>query len=324
MLEKKPDTNKFVIKEKFENRYKELLKNRYDEFIKYSLSYIRKAVRTNTLKISVSELKKRLEKNWILTPVPWCKQGFWIKYKAKNKEDERFDIGNTLEHQLGYIYVQEPASMIPPMVLEPKPGELVLDMCSAPGSKASQIAAMMNNKGLLISNDVQGIRLKALGINLQRTGVSNSIITQMSGHKFKKTSFIFDKVLVDAPCSGTGTIRRSLKTLDMWGPNMVRKMASQQKQLIASGFEVLKPGGVMVYSTCTMEPEENEAVTSWLVNKYPDAKIEKIDLNIKRSQAITEFGKEKYDPQVKECLRIWPQDNDTEGFFVAKIKKNLD
>nr|MCK4929818.1 NOL1/NOP2/sun family putative RNA methylase [Nanoarchaeota archaeon] len=309
---------KIEFKEKFIKRYSNLTD--FKEFKKYSLLYIRKSIRVNTLKISINELKKRLQKKWNLEQIPWCKQGFWIDYKLEG-EKKRYDIGNVLEHQLGYIYVQEAASMIPPVVLEPKPGELVLDMCSAPGSKASQIAALMQNKGLLISNDVKGDRLKPLGINLQRTGVSNALITQMPGHKFKKTSLRFDKVLVDAPCSGTGTIRRSYKTLTMWSPNMIKKLASQQKQLIDSGFEVLKPDGVMVYSTCTMEPEENEGVISWLVDKYDDAKIEKIELNIKRSPVILEFGKEKYNEQVKECLRIWPQDNDTEGFFVAKIQK---
>ncbi|MBW2991297.1 NOL1/NOP2/sun family putative RNA methylase [Candidatus Woesearchaeota archaeon] len=311
---------KFVVKEKFEKRYRELLRDRYDEFINYSKKYIRKSIRVNTLKISINELKKRLGKNWELKQVPWCRQGFWIEHKAKDDE-KRYDIGNVLEHQLGYIYVQEAASMIPPVVLEPRPGETVLDMCSAPGSKASQIAAMMQNKGLLIANDVQTGRLKPLGINLQRVGVSNALITQMPGHRFKKTSLRFDKVLVDAPCTGTGTIRRSYKTLTMWSPNMIRKLASQQKQLIASGFEVLKPEGRLVYSTCTMEPEENEEVVSWLLNKYPDAKIEKIKLDINRSPAIAGFGKEKYNSQVKECLRIWPQDNDTEGFFVVNIRK---
>jgi NOL1/NOP2/sun family putative RNA methylase len=316
-----PDNEKFAVKPKFEERYKAILGEGYDDFIKYSTSYIRKSIRVNTLKSSVNEIKKRLEKNWILMPIPWCNEGFWIDYRAEEKDDKRYDIGNLLEHMLGYIYVQDAASMIPPVVLMPEPLELVLDMCSAPGSKASQIAAMMSNTGVLIANDLQGDRLKALGINLQRTGVSNALITQMPGHKFRYAKLKFDKVLVDAPCSGTGTIRRSLKTLNMWGPHMVKKLASQQKQMIASGFEALKPGGVMVYSTCTMEPGEDEGVVSWLLENYPSARIEEIKLNIKRSLAITEFEGEKYNPEIAKCLRIWPQDNDTEGFFVAKISK---
>jgi len=326
-LEVIPDSAKFALKGKFVERYKALLEDRYDEFIKYSMSYIRKSIRINTLKISIEEAKKRIEKNWLLIQVPWCREGFWIDYrideKNKGKEEKRYDIGNVLEHMLGYIYVQDAASMIPPVVLQPEPGDLVLDMCSAPGSKASQMAAMMNNTGVLIANDLQGSRLKALGINLQRTGVSNVLITQMPGHKFRQLTLKFDKVLVDAPCSGTGTIRRSLKTLSMWGVHMVKKMASQQKQLLASGFEALKPGGTIVYSTCTMEPEEDEGVVSWLLSKYSNAKLDEIELNIKRSPAILEFEGEKYSLEVKKCLRIWPQDNDTEGFFVAKVSKKI-
>jgi NOL1/NOP2/sun family putative RNA methylase len=335
-LEVIPDSSKFAVKEKFVERYKALLCDRYNDFIKYSMSYIRKSIRVNTLKVSVEEAKKRLEKNWLLIPVPWCKEGFWIDYRVDEKNEgkgeegseskkeervKRYDIGNVLEHMLGYIYVQDAASMIPPVVLLPEPGELVLDMCSSPGSKASQMAAMMNNTGVLIANDLQGSRLKALGINLQRTGVSNVLITQMPGHRFRQLTLKFDKVLVDAPCSGTGTIRRSLKTLNMWGPHMVKKMAGQQKQLLASGFEALKPGGTIVYSTCTMEPEEDEGVVSWLLSSYPDAKLEEITLNIKRSPAILEFEGGKYNPEVNKCLRIWPQDNDSEGFFVAKMRK---
>ena len=322
-MEQKPDVEKFEIKEKFANRYKAILGERYDEFINISRSYIRKSIRVNTLKSTVDEVRKRLDKNWVLEQIPWCKEGFWIDYRADDKDDKRYDIGNLLEHMLGYIYVQDAASMIPPVVLMPMSGELVLDMCAAPGSKASQMAAMMQNRGVLVANDLQGDRLKALGINLQRTGVSNALITQMHGHRFKNSTIKFDRVLVDAPCSGTGTIRRSLKILAMWGPNMVKKMASQQKQMVASGFESLKPGGTLVYSTCTMEPEEDEGVVSWLLDNYKDAKIEEIKLDIKRSPAITEFSGEKYNPEVSKCLRIWPQDNDSEGFFICKIRKSI-
>jgi NOL1/NOP2/sun family putative RNA methylase len=312
-----PENNIVKPKDAFVERYKEILGKRYDEFIKYSYSYIRKCIRVNTLKISVSDLKKRLS-NWELTPVPWCKEGFWIKYK----DEKRFDIGNTPEHQLGYIYVQDAASMIPPVVLfKNGKSDLVLDIAAAPGSKASQIAQYMNNNGLLIANDSAGMRLKALGINLQRCGMSNTIITHCGGHHFKRLGLEFDKILVDAPCSGTGTIRRSMKTMSMWSPHLVRKMVGVQKQLLESGFNVLKKNGVLVYSTCTMEPEENEGVVSWLLEKYPDAKLDEIKLNIKKSSPILEFDGKKYNREVRKCLRIYHQDNDTEGFFVARIRK---
>ena len=209
------------------------------------------------MKISAKELKKKIEKNWELKQIPWCKEGFWIK----NKHSERRDIGNMIEHSLGYFYVQEAASMIPPIVLEPKPGEIVLDMCASPGSKSSQIAAMMENKGILIANDYKGIRLNPLGINIQKSGLTNCIITLMMGQWFKNIKF--DKILVDAPCSGTGTIRKSFKTLRIWNPNMIRRLAGTQKQLTENAFNNLKENGILVYSTCSLEPEENEGVVDF-------------------------------------------------------------
>jgi NOL1/NOP2/sun family putative RNA methylase len=320
MTEKIPSSGKVAVKEKFEERYRALLCGRYDEFMNYSTSYARKSIRVNTLKITTPELLKRMEHNWRLEQVPWCREGFWIDHKGGG-EEKRYDVGNTPEHILGFIYVQDAASMIPPVVLASQPGETVLDMCAAPGSKTSQIAAMMKNQGALIANDLQGDRLKALGINIQRMGVRNAILTQMQGHRFATTSIKFDRVLVDAPCSGTGTIRKAFINMQMWSPHLVKKLASQQKQLIKAGFESLKPGGVLVYSTCTLEPEENEGVVSSLVENYPGAKVEEIKLDIKRSPAILEFDGVKYDESVSKTLRIWPQDNDTEGFFIARIRK---
>lgn len=313
------------IKEKFEDHYRKLLGEKYELFMKYSSSYMNKAIRVNTLKISVEELKKRLNKRWELKQIPWCKEGFWISYKTNNEADkERFDIGNLIEHNLGYIYVQEASSMIPPVVLDPKPGEQVLDMCSAPGSKASQIAQYMENKGVLVCNDIQGSRLKPLGMNLQRCGVSNTIITMMKSKNFINSfnqGTTYDKILVDAPCSGTGTIRKSLKTLIMWSPSLIERLVKTQKQLIETAFILLKPGGILVYSTCTLEPAENEAVISFLLDRHENAVIEKIDFNGNRTNAIEKFEGLKIRPEVKDCLRIHPYDNNSEGFFVAKIRK---
>lgn len=310
-----PIPQEITFKPAFVERYQQLLGNRYEEFMTYSSSYIRKCIRVNTLKITVPKLVKRLEKKWKLTPVPWCKEGFWIEHIG----EKRFDIGNLVEHQLGYIYVQEAASMIPPVVLSPKPGEMVLDLCAAPGSKTTQIAQYMENEGVLIANDVQGARLKPLGVNVQRMGVTTCIVTQNANRKLAPESF--DCVLVDAPCSGTGTIRRSLKTMMMWSPKLVHRMHCDQRHLLRLGFSLLKKGGTMVYSTCTLEPQENEGTVQWLLDREPSAKVLPIDLDIKRSPAILEFNGKTYDESLKNALRIYPQDNDCEGFFVVKIKK---
>ena len=305
-----------TFKPKFIEHYSKL--TNWEEFKKSSLSFLRRSIRVNTLKISVKELNERLEKNWNLEQIPWCKEGFWIEHAKK----ERRDIGNLIEHSLGYFYTQEAASMIPPIALEPKPIDIVLDIAASPGSKTTQIAQYMENKGILIANDYTYERMKPLSINLQRCGVTNAIITLMEGQWFKKSGIEFDKILVDAPCSGTGTIRKSLKTIGIWNPDMVRRLSITQKQLIETGFNLLKENGTLVYSTCSLEPEENEEVVNFLINKYENAKLEEIKLNLKRSPAIIEFEGKEYNEEIKKCLRIWPQDNDTEGFFIAKIKKS--
>ena len=303
-----PQTVEF--KPAFVERYTKLTD--FDVFKKYSLTYLRKSIRVNTLKIPVDELLERLKGLVTLEPIPWCPEGFWVK-------GQRRDFGNMLEHLIGYFYIQEAASMIPPMVLAPKEDEMILDMCSAPGSKTTQIAQYLKNTGLVIANDVTADRLKSLGFNLQRMGVTNTVITMMPGRLFN--GFEFDRILVDAPCSGIGTIRKSYKTIAMWNPDMVRRLSSTQKQLACTAFDNLKSGGTMVYSTCTTEPEENEGVISHILEKYEGAKVEKISLDIKRSPPVMEFNGKEFNPEVKNCLRIWPQDNDTEGFFVTRIRK---
>jgi NOL1/NOP2/sun family putative RNA methylase len=307
-----PNTETLEFKPKFIERYSALTD--WPVFKEYSLSFLRKSIRVNTLKVDVESLKKRLSDRFDLVQVPWCKEGFWIEHK-----EGRLDVGNTIEHMLGYYYVQEAASMIPPVVLDPQPGDHVLDIAASPGSKTTQLGAMMQNEGVLVANDVTGDRLAALGVNLQRCGVTNVLINQAKGQKIR--GVMFDRILVDAPCSGTGTIRKSLKTVRLWNPNVVKRITGLQKQILANAFSLLKPGGTLVYSTCSLEPEENEGIVSEFLDNHPDAKIEKIELDINRGKPVLEFEGKKYNPAVKHCLRLWPQDNDTEGFFVTKISK---
>jgi|SRR3989344_1809272 len=309
-----PSTETIVFKPAFIERYSQLTD--WELFKQYSLSFLRRSIRINTIHGNIEEIKQSIEaKGWKLEQIPWCKEGFWISHA------ERRDVGHLLEHQLGKIYVQEAASMIPPLILAPKAGDLVLDLCAAPGSKTTQMAAMMENKGFIVANDYKGMRLSSLGINLQRSGLTNVLISLMHGKRFN--GFQFDKILVDAPCSGTGTIRKSLKTIRIWNPHMITKLARQQKELLENAFLNLKAGGELVYSTCSVEPEENEGVVDFLLRKYPEAEIVAVKLQgLKTSPAILEFDGQEYHPSIKDTLRIWPQDNDSEGFFVAKIYKN--
>lgn len=296
------------FKEKFIERYSKLTD--FKKFKEYSTKEQRKSIRINTLKISISEFKKNFE--YGLKQIPWCKEGFFVDSKAKG-------LGNLFGHSMGYFYVQEASSMIPALVLNPKPGDVVLDMAAAPGSKTTHMSSIMKNKGLIVSNDNSYMRLRASNMNIQRSGITNAVITLMDGRFIKGN---FDKVLLDAPCSGTGTIKKSPNTILEWNPNQVKRLVRIQKNLIRNAFEILKSGGTLVYSTCTLEPEEDEGIISWLLEEFDNAKLEKIKITgLKSSEPVLEFEGKKFNPEVKKCLRIWPQDNDSDGFFVAKIKK---
>lgn len=256
-------------------------------------------------------------KKYDCEPLPFYPYAFKLK-----SEREEFSIGNTLEHFLGYIYVQDMASMIPPIVLEPKKYEKVLDLTAAPGSKTTLISALMENTGLVVANDINIDRLKALTGNIDRMGCLNVVITNLHGERFGNLFFeYFDKVLLDAPCSSEGTINKNYEVLNHWSEFYINKMAKIQKNLIISAFKSLKKNGILVYSTCTFAPEENEGVIDFLLNKYNNALIEEINIpGIKTCPGITEWEGFKNE-ELKKCIRIYPHYNECEGFFLCKIRK---
>jgi len=235
------------------------------------------------------------------------------------------EIGRALEHLLGYYYVQEISSMLPIIALQPKPNERLLDLCAAPGSKTTQAASAMNNTGTIVANEVKFGRLKVLKTNLERCGVANTIITQRDGialcNQLAKREFFFNKILVDAPCSGEGTIRSTPKTFQMWNPKAILQLSALQKKLVTSAIQILKPGGTLLYSTCTHAPEENEAVVDFILKNFPEMKIETINLEMKTRKGILKWHEQSYVDDVQYACRVYPQDNDTEGFFLAKFTK---
>ncbi|MFA6022849.1 MAG: RsmB/NOP family class I SAM-dependent RNA methyltransferase [Candidatus Pacearchaeota archaeon] len=313
---------KYTPKPEFVERMKELLQGEkdFEEYMKVSQEYAPNSIRCNTIKISPDELKKRLEKKWkIVQPYKEYPEIMLIESELAPGE-----IGKAIEHVLGYYYVQEISSMLPPFVLNPKADEIVLDLCSSPGSKTTQMAAMMENKGTLIANDVSIGRIMILSTNIQRCCATNVIVTENEGSnlcsKLAKNKFLFDKILVDAPCSCEGTIRSSPKTVCTFSESLIKRLSNTQKSLAVSAVKCLKVGGELVYSTCTHAPEENEEVVSYLLDNFP-LEIEEINLPLKTREGIVEWKGKKYNSQVKKCIRIYPHDNDTEGFFVARIKK---
>ncbi len=286
-----------------------------------------KSIRCNKLKISPSELKSRLEnKGWKISQ-PW--RGY-PEVMVIESEVEPGEVGRALEHQLGYYYMQELASMLPVIALAPKKDEIILDLCAAPGSKTTQLSSEMNATGTIIANEVSMGRLKILASNLEKCAASNTIITRKDGFAFCKRiakynpEIKFDKILVDAPCSGEGTLRSSLKTYKMWNIKSVLNLPKIQGALAASAFEILRPNGTMIYSTCTHAPEENEGVVNYILERFGNKiKLESVTLpqEIKSREGIVEWEGRKFSPEVKKCARIYPQDNNTEGFFVARFRR---
>ncbi|MDK2795048.1 MAG: tRNA (cytosine49-C5)-methyltransferase [Archaeoglobaceae archaeon] len=284
--------------------------DRSKEFFEFLEKPLRKSVRINTLKADLDYVVNRLS-GILEEKVPWCGEGYYIN-------TENFSA--IPEHQLGVIFSQSSVSMIPPVIMELKPGMLVLDLCASPGAKTTQIAQYMNNEGCVVANDVKIERINMLVSNIQKCGVLIAKITMMDGRRFARFENRFDAVLVDAPCSNLGMIRRSFSHAKSWNIKMSLDLSKLQKELLMTGYRCLKPGGVLVYSTCTFEPLENEEVVDFLL-RNSEAEIEKIDLPIKAIEGFTEFEGKSYLGEVRRCLRIHPQMNDTEGFFVAKLRK---
>ena len=291
---------------------------------------LRKSIRVNTLKCTVEEvIAWAKQKNWVLEPVPWCSEGFYI-----DRVDREEALGKDLLHLFGCFYMQEAASMLPAALLDPKPGEVILDMSAAPGSKTTQIADRMEGRGVLIANDVQEKRIWSLITNLQRSGVMNEVVTRKVGQWFAgNMTERFDRVLCDAPCTAQGTVRKDSDSLDYCSMDNIGKMAKLQRELLESAVHACKVGGRIVYSTCTLTPEENEEVVRSVLNKFSTqltvldpAEILKCNFSqaVKDSIQVQEsFGPSTQAPipNPKPLLRLWPQTYDTEGFFCAVIEK---
>jgi len=284
----------------------------FEQFIAISQQPLRRSLRVNTLKISVADfLAQTAPYGWQLTPVPWCSEGFWI-----SREDESLPLGSVAEHLSGLFYIQEASSMLPVTALFDAQPEVtaVMDMAAAPGSKTTQIAARMNNQGLILANEFSASRVKVLHANISRCGVSNSALTHFDARVFGPAlPEQFDAILLDAPCSGEGVMRKDADALKNWSLASTEEIAATQRDLLDSAFHALKPGGTLVYSTCTLNQIENQQVIAWLLKRYPDA-VEVMPLDQLFEGAAQAATPEGY-------LHVFPQLFDSEGFFVARLRK---
>lgn len=310
----------YEMKPLFKERMQTLLPNKED-FEKFEqIVHIppKNFIRCNTLKTSSEELVKRLKQKWnISQPFQNYPEIILIDQDLNPGE-----LGNAIEHILGYYYIQEISSMLPVLALDPKPNELLLDLFASPGSKTTQIAARMQNQGTILANDFKLDRIKILATNLERCGVTNTIVSRKDAialcSAISKSNLKFDKILLDAPCSGEGTLRSSPKTFLMWNHKVINKLSRQQKKFLAFALKCLNPKGTLVYSTCTHTPEENEEIINFALKNFP-VKIETISLPVKCRQGIIQWKDITFSPETLKACRIYPQDNDSEGFFLAKL-----
>jgi NOL1/NOP2/sun family putative RNA methylase len=246
------------------------------------------------------------------TPVDWHPELLTLDGKA----------GRTWPYFLGWIHGQEEVSALPATVLDPQPGERVWDACAAPGSKTTQLAALMDDRGTLVGNDNSLGRLSALRHNAERLGVTNLVVTNRDARNFSMRGLgfeAFDRAIVDAPCSCEGTCRKNPTALEEWTLDHVHQVAGVQKGILKRAVQATRPGGTVVYSTCTFAPEENEAVLNHVLGEE-DCRLVPFETPLETSPGVTEWEGETFDPSVEHAHRVYPHQNDTGGFFCAKLE----
>lgn len=290
---------------KFLNRMKEMLGDDYNAFLKSYESENKMGLRFNPLKNTsgiFSDLK----------PIPWAKYGYYYTDELKP--------GKSVWHDLGLYYIQEPSAMSVASILDPKPTDLVLDLCAAPGGKSTQIAALMENRGLLISNEIIAKRALILADNIARLGFSNTVVTNETPDNIAaKFDGFFDKVLVDAPCSGEGMFRKNPEATTEWSEQNVAMCAERQLNILNTIKNTLKQNGILVYSTCTFSAQENEQVIEKFLQQNPNYKLVDIDHTHFSCGLIknTETGLK----DITKTVRIFPHITGGEGHYVAKMIK---
>lgn len=304
------------VKKKLPNEFVEELYENYspltvDKILSGMSGDRNTTLRVNTLKSDIYEIMNILKENAIkFDRVSWFNDALVIK-NASEKVLQKLDI-----YEEGKIYLQSLSSMVPPIVLNPVPNEKILDLTAAPGSKTTQIVAMMENKGYVLANELDALRCERLKFNVQKQGAEIVEINNGRGEVIgKKYEEYFDKILLDAPCSGEGRfLANDPKTYRSWSLKTVKELSKLQKKLLRSAYQAVKKNGEIVYSTCTLNKAENEDVLKWAIGEL-NIKILDINLNIKNSVPISDENKE-----VQKAIRILPS-KETEGFFIAKLKK---
>lgn len=296
---------------KFLEKMQNILGDEYDAFIKTYEENRKAALRINTLKGNGEKLFSVLDEK--LSPVPWTSDGYFYP--------DTMQPGKSPLHEAGAYYIQEPSAMLPAELLKAQPGECILDLCAAPGGKTTKIAADMKGEGLLVANEIHPKRAAILSSNVERMGIKNAVVTNESSDRLlKKFPEFFDRILVDAPCSGEGMFRKDEEARAQWSEENVIKCAVRQKEILDNAAAMLRPGGRLVYSTCTFSPEENEKMIIDFLNEHPEFSVEKTDTPPCISNGRPELAGN--DERAAFTFRIWPHLTEGEGHFAAVLKKD--
>lgn len=327
-----------MLPKAFCDRMKEMLGENYNEFEQNLLQDRYQALRINPLKKAMDGQSVNVgQLPFLLTKVPWAEDGYYY-----SKEDKP---GRHPYHEAGMYYIQEPSAMAPAALLDAHPGEKILDLCAAPGGKSTQIAAAMRGRGILVSNEIHPARARILSENIERMGVVNACVTNETPERLAEVfPEYFDRILVDAPCSGEGMFRKNEDACGEWSPENVRLCAERQDAILDCAVRMLRSGGRLVYSTCTFAPAENEGSVSRLVHRHPKLRILSAEPvkgmiqelvgeqggrscgggfgeRLLRGDGIPEWIAEPA-PRLEETLRLWPQYVNGEGHYAAVLEKD--
>ena len=326
-----------MIPEKFKERMKLLLGGEYEDFMAALEQERYQALRVNPMKMDREEFLRKAP--FSLSPVPWEENGFYYEKKENLPQP-----GKHPWHEAGVYYIQEPSAMSAVPFLEARPGERILDLCAAPGGKSTQIAAAMRGEGLLICNEIHPARAAILSENIERMGVRNALVLNETPDRLAdRFPGFFDRILVDAPCSGEGMFRKNEAAGEEWSPENVQMCAERQREILEYAYQMLRPGGRLCYSTCTFAPAENEGSIGWLLKKHPDMHVLPIPMpegfapghpewaDMEEVEEMEETAGQTSGPEagsasgpapgLEHTMRLWPHRLRGEGHFVAVLEK---
>lgn len=292
-------------------RMKEMLGDDYENFIESYESPRTFGLRVNTAKISCEEFERLVP--FPVTRIPWTANGYFYEESSRPSRCPLY--------QAGLYYLQEPSAMTPAARLPIAPGDYVLDLCAAPGGKATALGAALDGRGLLVANDISASRARALLRNIELFGIPNVFVANEKPEKLAKVfPEYFDKIMLDAPCSGEGMFRKEEALARDWTPEKSAQLSQVQKKLLLLAADMLRPGGMLLYSTCTFAPQEDEACISELLEQRPEMELLDIAPYEGFSQGVPAWG--NGDERLKKCVRIFPHRMNGEGHFLALLSKS--